>query len=245
MQNSDNQALSDKFHEYFDIELATTQAQLEKIFKIRYRVYCQEFGFLDSENYPNQLEEDSYDKYSYQCLVTHRGSGMPAACVRVVPAVTEEGERPLPFETLGSDLLDKDFFDNFSVPRSSLCEISRLAVDGAFRRRSGEAATRFGEIDSMDITQIEKRTFGLITVATFLASACIAELNDQPNGFAMMEPFLPRLMNRSGIRFERAGRDIDYHGLRGPYFVKLESILDNMNPDLRSFYDSISERLVN
>ncbi|MAT52738.1 MAG: PEP-CTERM/exosortase system-associated acyltransferase [Porticoccaceae bacterium] len=237
---NDNRTLAARFHEYFDIELATTPEKQAQVYKIRYRVYCEEFGFLPAEHYPDGLEKDEYDDFSHNCLITHKLSKMPAACVRLIPAVSEgRTDYPLPYELLGPDVLDRQFFERFDVPKETLCEISRLAVDGAFRRRSGEAATRFGEIDALHIEDVERRTFGLISVAAFLASAALGDLYHLTNGFAMMEPFLPRLMERSGIRFERAGVDIDYHGIRAPYFVQLGAVLDTMHADLKEFYQSI------
>ena len=243
MTIEDNRMLTERFHEYFTLELAKTAEQQRDVFKIRYRVYCDEFKFLDADAYPDQLESDEYDAFSQLCLITHKSSGMPAACVRAVPAIGPSGDYPLPYEKLGPDVVDKDFVNNLQEPRSSLCEISRLAVDGAFRRRSGEAATRFGEIDAMDITQMEKRTFGLIAVAAFLASAAAGHMSGHRSAFAMMEPFLPRLMKRSGIQFHKAGKDVDYHGLRAPYYIQMGEFLEKMHPDLQSFYHSIRDCL--
>ena len=59
----------------------------------------------------------------------------------------------------------------------------------------------------------------------------------------MMEPFLPRMLKRSGIEFERAGADIDYHGLRAPYFITTQSAVDNMRADLRELYTEIHKRI--
>ncbi len=243
MQN-ENSVLASRFHEYFKIGMARTQVDLDKTYRIRYRVYCDEFGFLPAENYPGGLESDEYDSFSHTCLITHRLSNMPAACVRLVPAVNDSGSTyPLPYELLGPDVLDEEFHRQLEVPRDKIAEISRLAVDGAFRRRTGEAETRFGEIDALDIDSMEKRTFGLISVAAFLASCAMGELCKFTAGFAMMEPFLPRLMVRSGIHFTKVGADIDYHGLRAPYYVQLNSVLQTMHPDLRLFYKSVYQAI--
>jgi len=237
---NDNGVLASRFHEYFRIELARTPEQMDSAFRIRYRVYCEEFGFLSEEDHPEGLESDEYDSYSHMALITHRRSNMPAACVRLVPGVNASGQPyPLPYELLGPDVLDQEFHYRLEAPREKVAEISRLAVDGAFRRRTGEAETRFGEIDALDIDSMEKRTFGLISVAAFLASCALGELNHFSTGFAMMEPFLPRLMSRSGIHFTKIGKDIDYHGLRAPYYVQLNSVLESMHPDLRVFYQSV------
>ena len=55
----------------------------------------------------------------------------------------------------------------------------------------------------------------------------------------MMEPFLPRLLRRSGIIFQKAGEDIEYHGVRAPCFIRTQSALDKMRPDLKELYETI------
>jgi hypothetical protein len=55
----------------------------------------------------------------------------------------------------------------------------------------------------------------------------------------MMEPFLPRLLKRSGILFQRVGQDIEYHGTRAPFFITTQDALNNMKKDLRELYDFI------
>ena len=168
---------------------------------------------------------------------------MPAGCVRLVPADGEAEDAPLPFERYCPESLDHNFIQSLDLDRGTICEISRLAVDGAFRRRSGEALTRFGEVDAMDCSHQEQRTFSLIAVAGFLASTALTDLTHRTNVFAMMEPFLPRLLKRSGIVFQRAGRDINYHGIRAPYFIRTQSALDNMRPDLKELYLAIRGKI--
>lgn len=240
--SSEKTKLAQMFHEYFDIGLASTPEDLAKTYRVRYRVYCDEFEFLPKEENPDELETDEYDAFSHTCLIVHRRSAMPAACVRVVPAVDASGAAyPLPYELLGREVLDNEFHDALEVPRPKLVEISRLAVDGAFRRRQGEKETRFGEIEALSIDSAERRTFGLLSVAAFLASSAVMDAKNYVGAFAMMEPFLPRLMNRSGINFKKVGQDIDYHGIRAPYYVLLADALTSMHPDLRDFYQSIYE----
>jgi hypothetical protein len=53
----------------------------------------------------------------------------------------------------------------------------------------------------------------------------------------MMEPFLPRMLNRAGLAFTRAGRDIDYHGTRAPYFIDRPQ--DKVAPALIELYSEI------
>ena len=238
----DKRSLAEKFLQYFQIELATSAEDKKSVFEVRYRVYCDEFRYEPGENFPDKAEYDEYDESSLHCLIRHRSSGMAAGCVRLVPA-TNNTDDLLPFEKYCSESIDTAFVDNLKIERSNICEISRLAVDGAFRRRSGEAATRFGEIDAMDCSAAEKRAFSLIAIAGFLASTALTELSGRNDVFAMMEPFLPRLMKRSGIVFQPAGKTIHYHGERALYYIKTQSAIDNMAPELKELYEAIHQQI--
>ncbi len=226
--------LTESFHHYFSVALALTPEQKKAAFRIRYRVYCEEFHYEPVDRFPDQLETDEYDAHSLNCLITHRRSGMPC-----VFALGSENERPLPFERHIAESLDQSYIRNLHLPRDTICEVSRLAVDGAFRRRAGEQATRFGEVDAMDLSHPEKRTFGLIAVAAFLAATAVTDLSGRTNVFAVMEPFLPRLLKRSGILFHKVGEDVEYHGLRAPYFGQTRTTIAEMIPELKDFYLSI------
>ncbi len=238
-------SLAESFSRYFKVDLAESDAQKEYVFQVRYRVYCEEFKYESVERFANRLEIDDYDEYSRHCLITHLQTGMPAGCVRLVPAVGERENKPLPLEKYCGDSLDNKVIDNLKLQRNTVCEISRLAVDGAFRRRTGEALTRFGEINGLQFSPQEQRTFSSIAVACFFAATVLTEVDGRINVFAMMEPFLPRLMHRSGIDFQRVGKDIDYHGIRAPYFITTQAVLENMHPDLQELYSWIKENIVN
>ena len=238
MDESGKNPLTETFLNYFTVHLADTPQLREHAYRIRYRVYCDEFGYEDPARFPDRMERDEYDEQSLHCVVIHR-SGIPAGCVRIVPAEGEMEHAPLPFEKHCGKAVDRQLIRTLVPDRSRLCEISRLAVDGAFRRRAGEAKTRFGEVEAMELGAEEVRTFPLIAVATFLGATAMTELSGRTHAIAMMEPFLPRLLKRSGFIFQRVGRDVEYHGRRAPYFNCTEAALKSMRPELRSLYDAI------
>ena len=60
---------------------ANTKEKKELVFKVRYRVYCEEFKYEAVDNFPNQMEFDDYDSFSRHCLITHRETGMPGQAV--------------------------------------------------------------------------------------------------------------------------------------------------------------------
>jgi N-acyl amino acid synthase of PEP-CTERM/exosortase system len=245
MKNESMLSIVENFERYFKVEIALTEAQQKQVYGVRYRVYCEEFKYEAVDLFPDQLEVDEYDQFSRHCLIVHRETGLTAGCVRMVPALGDILQAPLPLEKYCASSIDKECIDNLSLDRQTVCEISRLAVDGAFRRRTGENLTRFGKIEGLHFSIQEQRTFSLIAVACFLAATALTEMDKRTNVFAMMEPFLPRLMDRSGIHFQRVGRDIDYHGIRAPYFITTQSALDNMQTELLDLYHWIREALNN
>jgi len=241
---SDKQVtLIDDFESYFRVELVTTDEQKEKVFNIRYRVYCEEFNYEATDLFPDKRETDEFDEHSLHCLIIHKATERAAGCVRLVPVDINYEEGLLPLEKFCKESLDLELIDSYQIKRNTVCEISRLAVDGAFRRRPGETATRFGGIDSIDCTKNEQRTFSLIALSAFLAGGALTYITHKTNVFAMMEPFLPRLLKRTGIVFDRVGSDMDYHGIRAPYFVTPQSAMDNIQPDIKDMYEWVYKQI--
>lgn len=230
--------LLEDFQEYFDLELVTTPEQLEQVYRIRYRVYCEEFKYEPAELFPEQVESDDFDGRSSHCLVRHRSSGLPAGCARLVHV---DESTLMPMEAFCGESIEEKVIRSYDGRRNTVCEFSRLAVDGAFRRRAGEKATRFGEVSALDITLREQRTFSLIAVSTILAAFAMSDLIGRPNCFAMMEPFLPRLLLRSGIVVHRAGEETDYHGVRAPYVFETHETVGGMAGEMQDFYSTIHQ----
>ncbi|MEZ0123296.1 MAG: PEP-CTERM/exosortase system-associated acyltransferase [Candidatus Reddybacter sp.] len=240
--NNEKESLAERFLQYFQVVLATSEEDKRAVFEVRYRVYCEEFRYESGENFPDKAEMDEYDDRSLHCLIRHKSSGRAAGCVRLVPASNDITDL-LPFEKYCTASVDAAFIESLKSERCEIAEVSRLAVDGAFRRRGGESATRFGEIETMDCSAVEKRTFSLIAISGFLACTALAELSGRSDVFAMMEPFLPRLVKHSGICWQQAGKTIQYHGERALYYIKTQSAVDNMVPDLKVLYLAIYQEI--
>lgn len=230
---SKSASLVEDFQRYFDVELASTPLQQEQVFRVRYRIYCEEFHYEPVEAFPNKLETDEFDERSRHSLITHKATGMGAGCARLVFA---DEHSQMPMEKYCANAIDDKSIRPYDGRRDTICEFSRLGVDGAFRRRAGESASRFGKVAAIDCSKREERTFSLIAVATILSGFAMSELLGRPYCFAMMEPFLPRLLRRSGLIVHRIGEDIEYHGQRAPYFFETGEIMKGMPDELRAFY---------
>lgn len=233
---SSHVSLVDDFRRFFSICLATTPEQRLAAYRLRYRVYCQELRYENPELFPNGAESDAFDERSLHCLVIHRRSGLAAGCVRLVQSPGELHETPLPMEKHCAHALDPATIGFMKHNRKTLCEISRLAVDPRFRRRTGEQRNQLGEIGAFDVCDQEQRSFSLVATAAFMAATALTELTDCNNIFAMMDVSLPQILSRIGLHFQRAGDEIEYHGRRAPYYITTESALAKMHPELKQFY---------
>jgi len=236
--------LARHFLDYFEVVPANTSELKQEVYRLRHDVYCKEFKYEPVEEYPNGMESDRYDPYSLHVLVKHKSSGLAAGCTRIIPAGSNDEFKPLPIENLYTEILNIYHPANRAVPRHSICEASRLCVHSSFRRRHGESATRLGDVQSLHSSQLEHRTFPLISVSIALSTTALTELSQRPYMFAMMEPFLPRLLHRIGYNFIQAGAELDYHGKRAGYFVETASVLKKLHPVYLELYQAIREELV-
>jgi len=232
-------APAENFQRYFRVSLAVRPEDKDKVYKIRYRVYCAELAYEPADRFPDKMEFDEFDARSLHCLITHRATGLPAGCVRLVSTMDNGTRFLLPMERFCHESIDSKSREKMTRERLQICEISRLAVDGTFRRRNGEWRNKLGLRGATDVSHQEERAFSIIAISGVLAGTALAEITGRGNIYAMMEPYLPRLLRRSGLYFSRAGKLVDYHGLRAPFHIHIDSILANIHADLRALYDAI------
>ncbi len=224
------------FQRYFSVEVVNGPLALEEVLRVRYNVYCKEFGYEPIENFPDGMEHDEYDIASAHCLVRHRRTGRVAGCVRVIPA---EGGGLLPFMTHCPESIDPLVLNSLRLDPSLMCEVSRLAVDTPFRR-----LLREGSSEGLDLGEIcpdEQQAFSLIAVAAFYGAAALCGVMGRLDTISMMEPMLPRLLRRTGIHARKLGPDVEYHGRRGAYYIDQRRFPLCLPPEFKGLYLSIAD----
>lgn len=231
------------FADHFEIGVAQTHTELEQVFRIRGDVYCREFRYESEDRFPDGLERDPYDSRAVHCLITHRRSGRPAGCVRLVTAGECDSDRQLPFESVCGDRVRHPVLHPARLPSRAICEISRLAVHTIFRRRPGEARNPLGDYDEFDPTPKELRTFPLLSVALFLAATGMVVVSGRYHVYAIMEPRLARLLRRSGLAFKQVGDLVEYHGPRAAYHISIDEALQGIHGPLQEFYQLVSQNV--
>lgn len=233
--------LTDHFCEFFKSTLATEAEQLNKCYRIRHEVYCEEMGYLPICD--DQLEKTSVDKHSIHCTIQHKLSHHFAGTVRLV--YTEGNEQKLPVEQFCGESISDTMFHPDAFPRDQICEISRLAVPASFRRRRMDkfknAAT--GGINEYEYSEQEMRCFPFVAIGLYLAAGAAALKTNRPHVFVMMEPRLARNMQFVGITFKQIGETVNYHGKRAPYYINAHDFKRQLKSGFKQMLKRIDSQL--
>ncbi len=228
--------LVDVYRRWFDVIPATSDALLEKAYRLRYQVYCVENPFEDPAENPDGLETDEYDAHAVHSLLVHRPSGATAGTVRLILPEPPMGAvrlvLPDPKDRDGSlpilKVCDHPLLrDRQHFPVEEMAEVSRFCISKDFRRRRGD--TRYpGVFDNPAIRPApdeERRLIPHMTLGLIEALVRMSVENGVQYWCAVMEPPLLRLLARLGIHFDPIGEMIDYHGKRQPCYRKLDELL--------------------
>ncbi|TXI19961.1 MAG: PEP-CTERM/exosortase system-associated acyltransferase [Nitrosomonas sp.] len=233
------------FQKYFEIVIADTHELLEIVYRLRYQVFCLEHGFLDASAYPDQRETDDYDDHSAHALLRFRSSGDFVGTVRLILFNPSQPEKPFPVELYTQ--IDPALCNIKLLPRQQVAEISRSLVVKQFDRRRGErrkpapkepSQDTVATVDdrrSSDRRSSDRRTtphLSLLLMASVMRMS--AKYNIKHWLFAT-EPALNRLLGFYGLDFNPIGPPVNYHGIRRPYYMKVEDALNKMHSD---YYDA-------
>src|SRR5438105_15192774 len=91
--------ISKLYPNHFDVIRADTPALLDRVYEIRYQVYCLENAFEDPAQNLGGREIDGDDDRAAHVLLIHRESGEAAGTARVIfPDCSHR--RPLPIERI-------------------------------------------------------------------------------------------------------------------------------------------------
>ena len=227
---------------YFDLVPANSEPKLEKVFRLRHQVYCEELGFEPQR--ASQLEHDEYDENSIHCLLFHRASQAYVGCIRLILADGNDPEAPFPFERAYGKSLRWSFDRSAGTGRERYGEISRLAIVANFRGRRSEASVASGSSRHPSAEdEDERHLFPSISLGLYLAITAMVLNQGLDGAFAMMEPRLARQLRRFGILFEQVGEPVEHRGTRVPFCISSNSIWNDLRPEWLALLGKIQGRL--
>ncbi len=168
--------------------IANTPDLLERVYRLRYEVYCVEKQFENPEMQIAGYEQDKFDEHAVHTLLVDSESGLSRGAVRLV--LPKEGATLPVFEVSAAfkEAAGRDF------PVETTAEASRFlrAVDRAGSR--GRAA------------------FETLALMTGLTQMCWE--NGISHLAALITPPMLRLLHRFGLDFRPVGEPVDFHGIR-------------------------------
>ena len=223
------------YFNYGIIDLASDNEEvLNSIYRLRYQVYVNEWGFEDAEDHPGGLESDAYDAESVHFYAYYDNEEEVIGTIRLIlnSGLTFPIENEFSIASLPAD-----------IPRDRVAEISRLAISKNYRRRAIDKAI-FGQnsIGLEEYVRLAKKhseerrkSESELVRGLYLAIYKYSKQRDITHWYAVMARGLYTMLARWGIRFEQVGPEKDYHGIRAPYLVCIDNIekaLEQKNPEL-------------
>jgi len=213
-----------QFEEQFELVEAKTDDLINMCKKLRYQIYCEERGHLNTDSLV-KMEEDHYDEHSIQSLLRDKVSGEYIATVRLILSHKSEKRFNYPLEEHIDDQNHDAINMINSVPKDQTAEISRFSISKQFRKRykgltsvidKGHTPANIQNIDT------------LITVGLIKAVIKMSLENNVTNWLAFMEPSLLRLLSRLGIHFDTHGSLVNYCGKRYACRSTVEDVLNGI-----------------
>ena len=214
------------------------------VYRIRYQVFCVEHDFLDASLYPDKLEKDNYDNHSSHVLLRLRSSGDFIGSVRLILFDPLQPEKLFPVELYTQ--LDPTLFNIKALPRQQIAEISRSVVVKQFDRRRGERRESKAEKTDENIAARGRRSSDRRSTPhiSLMLMAAVMRMSIEHNiryWISAKDPALNRLLGYNGMNFNPIGPSINYHGIRRPYYAKIEDILNRMYKEHHDAWEVVTE----
>jgi N-acyl amino acid synthase of PEP-CTERM/exosortase system len=213
---------------------------LLEIFKLRYKVYCEEWGFERPEDHPGGIERDKFDQHSVHFVAIRRADQKLIGTTRIIL----RSELGFPIEEhcqIDGEVL--------RCEKTHWGEISRLAVSKDFRKRSGDDSIYKDEDPlhhELDNPFKERRkNENQIVIGLYRCIYRESLERGLTHLYAVMARGLYLLLKRIGICFSQAGPGIEYHGIRTPYTGCIKQMLEEFSQTNDALYQCfIEEKLL-
>ncbi|MGH6634670.1 MAG: PEP-CTERM/exosortase system-associated acyltransferase [Gammaproteobacteria bacterium] len=237
--------LTTAFNDYFEVVAADTQELQRHVFRMRYRVYCEELcleGF-DASAYPDGLEWDEYDQRSAHYLLRHRRRNEYVGTVRLILPNAKNPEERFPLEIHAAERLSLEQSSRERIPRDRLAEISRLILSRSLRSRPGESDSPYSTADNVPPGEqtMSRRRFPHPVLGLFVAIMRMSAQHAITHWYAGMEPVLNRLLRRFKVPLKAIGPVIQYHGARQPFVGVINDVMRETYLGDREVWSFITE----
>lgn len=251
----------------FKVICVSDEEELKKVYKLRYKVYCEEWGFENPEKYPDRQETDEFDKNSVHFIAID-DAGRAVGTVRLI-LFSPDGfplEKHCDISSSGEGIRGED-----------TAEVSRLVISRNYRKRtedkyiygSDEERRNEGGYQSYNHSvhnnyrrandsygngrspngrlrneiEVEKRHRHELVTSLYKAVYHESKRRGLTHWYAVMTKGLVILLSRYGIRFRAISDPVDYHGIRTPYLGEIQTIEQEVLEEKPEIYKEFTKGL--
>ena len=240
----------------FKVIRVSDEKALKAVYKLRFKVYCEEWNFEKPEKYPDRQETDEFDNNAVHFAALDN-TGKTVGTVRLI-LFSPEGfplEKYCDIKNSGDGIRGED-----------TAEISRLLISRDYRKRTedkyiyGPDEDRrivdgynhsvhndyrrlddrygYGMSNSRLRNEMEAEKRNRHELVTSLYKAVFQESKrlQLTNWYAVMTKGLVALLKRDGIRFKAIGDPVDFHGIRTPYLGEIRKIEQEVSEEKPEIY---------
>ena len=189
---------------------------MQAIYRLRFEVYCREYGYLPPADHTDQRESDGYDSMSAHFGAFNRNDEL----VGYVRLVAADAAGRFPLHHRGAVLFSGHTWPDPNEGR----EISRLMVRHDYRRRRGDTLAGTTDPDSHP-DHVERRIHSpQILLSLFRQMYQFSLRCETRYWYATMDRCLMRSLVAQGFSFLRIGPPMDYFGPVAPYLADLRGL---------------------
>lgn len=215
------------YNQLFEMRIANSAEDLERVFRLRYDVYHNEKGWEPENN--NQLEMDLYDQNALHALLIYKPTGEALGTVRVVLPHKDDLKYSYPMQEMcDHEMLHDDAYV------SRMVEISRMAISKSIRKKIMTNPKLWWHI--LKSRQSPKKVIAdlnsCLSAGLIGAILEMMTLKNMQGAFAVMEPVFIRMLRRVGIRCKLLGKPIEHRGKRQPCYFDLETLIEAQKKDI-------------
>lgn len=240
----------------------TEEKDLDEIYRLRYKVFCYEWGFEKPDDYPDERVTDVYDEHSLHFAVR----GDRDKIVGAVSLILNSAEG-FPAEKYCE--LD---INTSELPRESIAEVSRLVVHREYRRRSedkyiygpdeerrsigsfnfpsgyqaqGQFSRRADDRYRGRATRrqaepyADRRRRHEVVFSLYRAMYQESKRREISHWYSIMTKGIAILLQKFGFSFEPIGDPVDFRGIRTPYLAVIEKIEQELSVSSPSLYEDL------
>jgi N-acyl amino acid synthase of PEP-CTERM/exosortase system len=235
-------------NDHCEIFLADTPESKEIHYKIRYDVYCDEMGFENKADFPQEMERDENDDEgkSVHFIARNKITGQWIGAMRLI--FKQDGLLPIEQSCeLKEDIIANDL--------ENAVELSRLCLIKDIRRRFKDIDPPHGIAeDEMQqkpnnkvVPMPSHRQFSRMVLWGLLHAAVeYGHTNKIKNSYFMTTTALAKILGRGGLNLINIGGPCEHKGERFPFRMDTEEVYqsDAWKKDFSCGYSLFSEQSV-